>query len=325
MSLMVPSGEQQGELMYVDWSQLQVSAFNPRRHFEAEALRDLREDIKRNGLLEPLIVREAKPQPDVPAEKLKLEVVAGERRYRALSEINKFRNGTQKIPVMLMPSLSGDDRQSFRVAVTENLEREALSPYEETLAILQLLRFELRPSSTTPASHESLLALADFLKKWVKRVPSSRPMLLAEVKLTLTVDEVDQAISRTFRMREGLKVESFVNNRLPLLTMPEDLQDALRRGRFPYNAAKQVAKVQDDAKRASLIEAAANGASYRTLNIMAKEAAAPAKDEAPTDAGKKLQEDAKAISNLLQKLPILSHNQREKLNAAFTRIREVLE
>jgi ParB family chromosome partitioning protein len=50
--------------------------------------------------------------------------------------------------------------------------------------------------------------------------------------------------------------QSFVNNRLPLLKLPEDILDALRQGKIEYTKAKEIAKLKDEAQRAELLEEA---------------------------------------------------------------------
>lgn len=301
-------------------SQLEPSKFNPRRYFDADALADLTEDIRRNGLLEPLIVRTVPKPVGAPPGPQKYEIVAGERRYRALTAIKEYRNDERMVSVFLSNSLVGNDRQSFMVAVSENLERQSLSPYEETLAILQVLHFELRPALSTTAEPEALRSLGEFLGQWRHRKPASREKL-AE-KHQLTVVEVERAIERTFRVREGLQLKSFVSNRLPLLKLPADLREALERGDFPYYAARKVARVEDPAKRAELIRLAAEGVPSRTLMAAADQIISP--EDSASESDRRLREQARVVSRMLQDMPKLTHNQRRKLEAAFTRIMEVL-
>ena len=65
--------------------------------------------------------------------------------------------------------------------------------------------------------------------------------------------------------------ESFVQNRLPLLNLPEDLKAALEEGTIPYTAALELKKVKDEALRKVLLEEARAGLSLRDLKARVRE------------------------------------------------------
>lgn len=92
--------------------------FQPRREFAEEELADLRRSIEENGLLQPIVVR---PVASVDGERY--ELVAGERRFRAVSEL-----GWREIPAVVREV---DDRALLVLALVENIQREALNPLEE--------------------------------------------------------------------------------------------------------------------------------------------------------------------------------------------------
>ena len=94
----------------------------PRRHFDQAALEELAASVRKQGLLQPLLVR---PKGDA------YELVAGERRYRAAQLA-----GLQEVPVIVRDL---DDRQALELALVENLQREDLNPLEEALGYQRLL------------------------------------------------------------------------------------------------------------------------------------------------------------------------------------------
>lgn len=96
--------------------------FQPRADFDNGALEELAQSIRENGLLQPLVVRPAGSG---------WEIVAGERRWRALQKL-----GWQKVPVVVR-ELS--DEQMLVLALVENLQREDLSPLEEAVGYRQLI------------------------------------------------------------------------------------------------------------------------------------------------------------------------------------------
>lgn len=103
-------------------SLVRPNPFQPRAGFEEEGLEELAGSIRQNGLLQPLVVRPSGSG---------WEIVAGERRFRALQRL-----GWEKVPVVVR-ELS--DEQMLVLALVENLQREDLSPLEEAVGYRQLI------------------------------------------------------------------------------------------------------------------------------------------------------------------------------------------
>jgi len=90
-----------------------------------------------------------------------------------------------------------------------------------------------------------------------------------------------QRVEEVFRALGRMTWESFVQARLPLLGLPEDLRAALEEGAIPYTAALELKKVKDPEARARLLEEAKGGLSLRELKakvreVLVKEKAPPA-------------------------------------------------
>jgi ParB family transcriptional regulator, chromosome partitioning protein len=107
-------------------SQLCAGPFNPRIHFDLESLQNLAATIKPLGLAQPILVR-ARPG-DVP-----YEIIAGERRWRA-GQLNgpKF--------LLSIRVVEASDDEAAVLAMTENTDREPLSPLEQALGAEKLLK-----------------------------------------------------------------------------------------------------------------------------------------------------------------------------------------
>jgi ParB/RepB/Spo0J family partition protein len=103
------------------------SPTNPRKHFGQHELEELAENIKAMGVLSPILIR---PLADG------YEIVAGERRYRA-SQLAKL----AEIPCRIKDLT---DEQAYEIQITENLQREDISPLEEADAFFQLLNQKKR-------------------------------------------------------------------------------------------------------------------------------------------------------------------------------------
>lgn len=94
-------------------SRIVRASWQPRQRFDKATLETLAESIRRHGILEPIIVRPAKGN---------YEIVAGERRFQAA-----LLAGLTAVPVNVREV---DDRTAIEIALSENMEREDLSPIE---------------------------------------------------------------------------------------------------------------------------------------------------------------------------------------------------
>lgn len=92
----------------------------PRRDFAEEALEELAESIRQQGIIQPLLVRPLEGSD-------RFQIVAGERRWRAAA-----RAGLAEVPVYVRKM---DEREAMAAALIENLQREDLNPVEEALAL----------------------------------------------------------------------------------------------------------------------------------------------------------------------------------------------
>lgn len=127
------------EIELVELSEIAPSPLNPRKTFSEEAINELAENIRHQGLLQPIIVR---PMVDEVVDGVTValpagdkspsyfEVVCGERRYRACKKLNMF-----EMPVIVR-DLSDDE--AFDAMITENLQRKDIDPIEEAQAFTAL-------------------------------------------------------------------------------------------------------------------------------------------------------------------------------------------
>jgi ParB family chromosome partitioning protein len=104
-------------------SALRPNPYQPREGVDRESLDGLVTSIRENGLLQPVLVR--------PVEDGGWQIVAGERRFRAVQEL-----GWAEVPVVVREV---DDRTMLVLALIENLQREDLSPLDEARAYRRLV------------------------------------------------------------------------------------------------------------------------------------------------------------------------------------------
>ena len=213
-----------------------VPQAQPRRRFEN--LEALAESIREKGVLQPLLVR--------PLGDGRYAIVAGERRYRAAKMA-----GLAEVPVRV---LDLPEKEARLLALVENLQREDLNPYEETLGVLELL------SEGLGKTREEVVGLL----RQMKNAKEGRIRDNVVPKDAQRVEEIFKALGR-------MTWESFVQHRLPLLGLPEDLRAALEEGTLPYTAALELKKVKDPKVRARLLEEAKGGLSLRELKARVRE------------------------------------------------------
>ena len=116
------------ELKEIELEMIKPSQFNMRKTFDSESIIELSENIKKQGLIQPITVRPKNPY---------YEVVCGERRYRAfnlLSAQDKEKFGKINCIIKQMT-----DDEAFDAMITENLQRKDVDPIEEAFAFSQLV------------------------------------------------------------------------------------------------------------------------------------------------------------------------------------------
>src|SRR5262245_26011580 len=148
-------------------TRIHPSSLQPRRHFGAEALRELADSIREQGVVQPLIVREHNGQ---------LELIAGERRWRAAQMA-----GLAEVPVIVREA---DDREVLELALIENLQRENLNPLEEARGYHQLIeQFGLTQDAVATRVGKSRAVVANALR--LLKLPADVQASLREGRLSV--------------------------------------------------------------------------------------------------------------------------------------------
>ncbi len=196
----------------------------PRRYFDPDKLEQLVLSIKEHGILEPLLVR--------PRSGGEYELVAGERRYRAAQKL-----GLAEVPVVIRKLT---DEEALALSLIENLHREDLNPVEETEGILQLLSLKLN------VAVEETISLLYRMQNEAK----------GKVTQNVLGSQSGEEVKSLFDSLGLMSWESFASSRLPLLKLPTEVLDALRRGEIEYTKATAIARVKDVSARRALLLAA---------------------------------------------------------------------
>ncbi|NID16614.1 ParB/RepB/Spo0J family partition protein [Luteibacter yeojuensis] len=160
--------EQEGELRSLPIQQIQAGKYQPRRHWNDEALDELAASIKAQGLIQPVVVRSI--------GKNSYELIAGERRWRA----------AQRASMSEIPALVKDvpEQSVLAMALIENIQRQELTPLEEAQALQRLIdEFDLTHQQAADAVGRSRAAVSNLLR--LMELPQSIKQLLDESKLEM--------------------------------------------------------------------------------------------------------------------------------------------
>jgi ParB family chromosome partitioning protein len=117
------NGATAGSIAMLPISSIEANPFNPRTHFEKEALNELCESIKTHGIIQPLTVRKLGRD--------KYQLISGERRFRA-SQLAEL----LEVPAYIRIA---NDQTMLEMALVENIQRENLNAIEVALSYERLL------------------------------------------------------------------------------------------------------------------------------------------------------------------------------------------
>ncbi|MEK5382890.1 nucleoid occlusion protein [Niallia sp. FSL W8-0635] len=176
------------EVRRIPINQIVPNRFQPRTVFDDEKIEELARTIHTHGIIQPIVLREY--------EEDKFEIIAGERRWRAMKKL-----GWEEAPAIIK---NMSDTETASVALIENLQREELSPIEEAIAYGKLLELH-----------------------------------------NLTQEALAQRLG---------KGQSTVANKLRLLKLPEEIQEALLNKEISERHARSMIPLKEREKQIQLLQ-----------------------------------------------------------------------
>ncbi|MFA6301602.1 MAG: ParB/RepB/Spo0J family partition protein [Legionella sp.] len=197
---------------------LQPGKYQPRGEMEENALNELAQSIKQQGVLQALIVRELADG--------RYEIIAGERRWRA-SQIA----GLTEVPVVVKQV---DDETAMAMALIENLQREDLNAMDQARAMHRLTtEFNLTHQQVAEVVSKSRTAVSNFLRLMslshsVKKLLEHGDLDMGHARALLMLDEDQQLqvaqiiIAKNLSVRETEKLVERVKAGIPEKTIPEE-------------------------------------------------------------------------------------------------------
>lgn len=251
-------------LMMVPTDLIDPDPDQPRKHFDRDELDRLKGSIQAEGILQPLLL--------IPKEDGRFQINAGERRWRAATEL-----GLPEVPAIVQLR-SGP--QALRAALFENLHRADLSPTERVLGVLRYIYETVKANpevvqALEEAGGDLYLATARVLYRLDKRA-NWKGEAEGDPNPTLT-----RAVKRAFQELQ-INPATFIRTDLGLLHLPPDVLVRVDEGRLSKYQAREVARLPEAEVRRQVMEMVEDGgASVRSMREMrqgrkaTKEAAAP--------------------------------------------------
>ena len=215
-------------------NRIRPSALQPRKEFAPEALQELADSIREQGIVQPLIVRERGGF---------FELIAGERRWRAAQLLN-----LPEVPVI---TREADDRSVLELALIENLQRENLNPLEEALGYSQLVdQFQLTQEQIAVKVGKSRAAVANATR--LLKLPTAVQTLLRENRIS--VGHAKVILGLTDAAHQTLAAERIVKEELNVRQTEGLIAKLQARLKAPGQTAKLAAVVPVDSNIARLEE-----------------------------------------------------------------------
>jgi ParB family chromosome partitioning protein len=175
----------QASINEIDVESIEVNPYQPRTDFDEEALQELTESIKLQGIIQPITVRKLSENT--------YQLISGERRLQASK-----RAGLKTIPAYIR---TANDQQMLEMALIENIQRENLNPIEIALSYQRLisecnlkqeeLGDRVSKNRTTVTNYLRLLKLPPMIQAALR----DKQISMGHARAIINVDNPDDQIA----------------------------------------------------------------------------------------------------------------------------------
>ncbi len=220
----VESDVKSDDLITLDIDRLQPGKYQPRKDMSTEALEELAESIRAQGVIQPIVVRTVSDN--------NYEIIAGERRWRA-SQLA----GLTKIPCIVKQV---PDEAAVAIALIENIQREDLNAMEEAIALNRLIEeFELTHQQIADAVGKSRATVSNLLRlnglnEPVKRMLEYGDIDMGHGRALLAIEGDEQTnlarlvVSKELTVRETERLVNKTLNQTEIVEKPAKDHDVVR-------------------------------------------------------------------------------------------------
>jgi len=244
-----------GSINEIKLSEIEVNPFQPRTDFDQDALQELADSIKLQGLIQPITVRRLNAH--------SYQLISGERRFRA-SKIA----GLTQIPAYVR---AANDQQMLEMALIENIQRENLNAIEVAISLQRMIEEcnlkqdelgeRVSKNRSTVSNYLRLLKLPPVVQASIREGEIS----MGHAKALITIDDpTKQIFIHQHIIKEGLSVRKTEE-------LVRDMQTApiKKEGKQPEPISFQIQKIQDDlaSKFSSRVKLKIGGQGRGTIEI----------------------------------------------------------
>ncbi|MFC4619703.1 nucleoid occlusion protein [Camelliibacillus cellulosilyticus] len=209
----IEENERQETIHEITVSAIVPNRFQPRTVFNDDKIAELAQTIDTHGIIQPIVVREY--------EDGKFEVIAGERRLRAVTHL-----GWEKVPAIIK---AYDDAQTAAVALIENLQREELTAIEEAMAYAKLIDIHgLTQETLAHRLGKGQSTIANKLR--LLKLPASIQNALLEKKISERHARALISLKDRPDLQERI-LEDIINKQLNVKQTEEKVKAALEKGK----------------------------------------------------------------------------------------------
>ncbi len=194
------------KLQSINLNKIITNPNQPRKYFSEEKMEELKESIKNNGLIQPIIVRKVEN-----IVQNKYEIIAGERRYRACKSL-----GFESVQCIV---IQAGDSKSYEYSVLENIQRENLNPIEEAESYVMLMEVygytqenmaqKLGKTRSAISNKIRLLKLPEAIKSYVRtgELSYGHARTLLGLKDNFEIDKITKKIiEKNYTVRDVEKI-----------------------------------------------------------------------------------------------------------------------
>lgn len=190
-----PESSHEDKLCRLAVEEIQRGKYQPRRDMDPQALEELANSIRMQGIIQPIIVRPAGNR---------YEIIAGERRWRAAQLA-----GLTEVPAIVR---NVPDEAAIALALIENIQRENLNPIEEAIALQRLIdEFEMTHQQVAEAVGKSRATITNLLRLLslplsVKNMLERRTLEMGHARALITLPEALQVQAAELIAARGMSV-----------------------------------------------------------------------------------------------------------------------
>ena len=194
------------KLQNINLDKIITNPNQPRKYFSEEKMEELKESIKNNGLIQPIIVRKVEN-----SVQNKYEIIAGERRYRACKSLD-----FESVQCVV---IQAGDSKSYEFSVLENIQRENLNPIEEAESYVMLMEVygytqenmaqKLGKTRSAISNKIRLLKLPEAIKSYVRtgELSYGHARTLLGLKDNFEIEKiVKKIIEKSYTVRDVEKI-----------------------------------------------------------------------------------------------------------------------